>query len=47
MSRTIKEIYREAVSERNRRMELSEFSSDSKLSILSRSLLSLQTIYTE
>jgi hypothetical protein len=32
--RTIKEIYSEAVRERNRRMELSEFSSDSKLSIM-------------
>ncbi|GAB6013624.1 hypothetical protein [Viscerimonas tarda] len=34
MSRTIKEIYNEAVSERNKRLELSEFSSDSKMSIL-------------
>jgi hypothetical protein len=34
MSRTIKEIYSEAVRERNKRMELSEFSSDSKMSIL-------------
>lgn len=34
MSRTIKEIYNEAVKERNRRLELSEFSSDSKLSIM-------------
>lgn len=34
MSRTLKEIYDEAVRERNRRMELNEFSSDSKLSIL-------------
>jgi hypothetical protein len=34
MSRTIKEIYNEAVRERNRRMELSEFSNDSKLSIM-------------
>jgi hypothetical protein len=34
MSRTIKEIYAEAVRERNRRMELSEFKSDSKMSIL-------------
>lgn len=34
MSRTIKEIYKEAVAERNRRLELNEFSSDSKLSIL-------------
>lgn len=34
MSRTIKEIYKEAVAERNKRLELSEFSSDSKLSIL-------------
>lgn len=34
MSRTIKEIYSEAVKERNKRMELSEFSNDSKLSIM-------------
>ena len=34
MSRTIKQIYEEAVAERNKRMELAEFSSDSKLSIL-------------
>ena len=34
MSRTIKEIYNEAVRERNKRMELTEFSSDSKLSIM-------------
>ena len=34
MSRTIKEIYNQAVLERNKRMELKEFSSDSKLSIL-------------
>lgn len=34
MSRTLKEIYNEAVTERNKRMELAEFSSDSKLSIL-------------
>ncbi len=34
MSRTIKEIYNEAVRERNKRPELSEFSSDSKLSIM-------------
>ena len=34
MSRTLKEIYDEAVRERNKRMELNEFSSDSKLSIL-------------
>lgn len=34
MSRTLKEIYNEAVAERNKRMELAEFSSDSKLSIL-------------
>lgn len=34
MSRTIKQIYEEAVKERNNRLELSEFSSDSKLSIL-------------
>ena len=32
MSRTIKEIYNEAVQERNRRLELTEFASDSKLS---------------
>jgi hypothetical protein len=31
MSRTIKEIYNEAVAERNRRLELAEFASDSNL----------------
>lgn len=34
MSRTIKDIYNEAVAERNRRMELREFASDSKLSVM-------------
>lgn len=34
MSRTIKEIYNEAVAERSRRLELEEFASDSKMSIL-------------
>lgn len=34
MSRTIQQIYDEAVRERNKRLELAEFSSDSKLSIL-------------
>jgi hypothetical protein len=34
MSRTIKDIYNESIRERNRRLELSEFSSDSKLSIM-------------
>lgn len=34
MSRTIRKIYDEAVAERNRRLELREFRSDSKLSIL-------------
>lgn len=34
MSRTIKQIYDETVKERNKRLELSEFDSDSKLSIL-------------
>lgn len=34
MSRTLNAIYKEAVAERNKRMELTEFSSDSKLSIL-------------
>jgi hypothetical protein len=34
MARTIKEIYNEAVRERNKRLELSEFSSDSKLSVM-------------
>ena len=34
MSRSIGQIYDEAVKERNKRLELSEFSSDSKLSIL-------------
>ena len=34
MSRTIKEIYNEAVAERNRRLELAEFASVSKLSVM-------------
>ena len=34
MIRTIKEIYTEAVAERNRRLELAEFASDSKLSVM-------------
>lgn len=34
MSRTLNAIYKEAVAERNKRLELTEFSSDSKLSIL-------------
>ena len=34
MSRTIQEIYDEAVAERDRRLELQEFRSDSKLSVL-------------
>lgn len=34
MARTIKQIYDEAVAERSKRLELSEFSSDSKLSIM-------------
>ncbi len=34
MSRTLNTIYKEAVAERNKRLELAEFSSDSKLSIL-------------
>ena len=34
MSRTIKQIYEQAVAERNKRLELAEFSSDSKLSVL-------------
>jgi hypothetical protein len=34
MSRTIKDIYNEAIRERSKRLELSEFSNDSKLSIL-------------
>lgn len=34
MSRTIKQIYEQAVAERDRRLELREFGSDSKLSIL-------------
>lgn len=33
MSRTIKDIYNEAVQERNKRLELSEFNSDSKMSV--------------
>lgn len=34
MSRTIKNIYTEAITERNKRMELTEFNSDSKMSIM-------------
>ncbi|MEG0646451.1 MAG: hypothetical protein RR471_04700 [Bacteroides sp.] len=34
MSRSIKQVYGQAVGERNKRLELSEFASDSKLSIL-------------
>lgn len=34
MSRTIKEIYNQAVKERNKRLELNEFSNDSKMSIM-------------
>lgn len=34
MSRTLKEIYKEALAERNKRLELREFSNDSKMSIL-------------
>lgn len=34
MSRTIKEIYNEAIAERNRRLELTEFASDSKMSVM-------------
>lgn len=34
MSRTIKDIYTEAITERNKRMELTEFNSDSKMSIM-------------
>ncbi len=34
MSRTIKDIYNEAVTERNKRLELTEFASDSKMSIM-------------
>ncbi|GAB6119734.1 hypothetical protein [Dysgonomonas termitidis] len=34
MARTIKEIYNESVRERNKRLELSEFSNDSKLSVM-------------
>jgi hypothetical protein len=42
MSRTIKEIYNEAVQERNRRLELTEFASDSKLSVMNGSRCHLQ-----
>lgn len=38
MSRTIKEIYNEAIAERNRRLELTEFASDSKMSVMNGSL---------
>lgn len=41
MSRTIKEIYNEAVQERNRRLELTEFASDSKLSVMNGILWAL------
>ena len=34
MSRTIRQIYEEAVAERNKRLELEEFSNDSKMSVL-------------
>lgn len=34
MARTIKDIYHEAVAERDRRLELTEFASDSKLSVM-------------
>ena len=34
MSRTIKDIYNAAVTERNKRLELSEFKSDSKMSVM-------------
>lgn len=34
MSRTIKDIYNQSIRERNKRMELTEFSNDSKLSIM-------------
>ena len=34
MSRTIRQIYEEAVAERNKRLELTEFSNDSKMSVL-------------
>lgn len=34
MSRTIKEIYNQAVAERNKRLELTEFSNDSKMSVM-------------
>lgn len=47
MSRTIKEIYDEAVAERNKRLELHEFGSDSKLSILNGILwVTAAVIYT-
>ena len=44
MSRTIKEIYNEAVRERNKRMELTEFSSDSKLSIMNGIIWMVATV---
>lgn len=34
MSRTIKEIYNGIITERKKRLELSEFSSDSKMSVM-------------
>ena len=34
MSRTIRQIYEEAVAERNKRLELAEFSNDSKMSVM-------------
>lgn len=44
MSRTIKEIYNEAVRERNRRLELTEFASDSKLSVMNGVLWVVATV---
>jgi hypothetical protein len=47
MSRTIKEIYSEAVKERNKRLELKEFSNDSKLSVMNAMIwIASAMIYT-
>lgn len=47
MSRTIKEIYNEAVKIRNKRLELSEFSNDSKMSVMNgMTWVAASVIYT-
>ncbi len=44
MSRPIRDIYAEAIKERNKRMELNEFASDSKLSVMNGILWVVSTI---